>query len=69
LTDGYPGDLKLATVQFVNRANGAVLGSATVGADGKATFMWAAPVGTYSIGFVVGNYSCVTTLQTTPLSP
>src|SRR6185312_7951913 len=54
-SDAFPGDLKLAVVQFLNRATGASLGTATVGADGKATLTWAAPVGTYSIGFVVGG--------------
>jgi hypothetical protein len=56
LADGYPGDITLATVQFVNRATNAVLGSVAVGADGRATYNWTAAPGTYSIGFVIGNY-------------
>ena len=56
LADGKPGDLTLATVQFINRANNAVLGTATVGANGIATFSWSATPGTYTIGFAVGNY-------------
>jgi hypothetical protein len=56
LADGYPGDLTLATVQFVNRANNAVLGTVPVAADGTATFNWTTTAGTYNIGFVVGNY-------------
>jgi hypothetical protein len=55
--DAFPGDLSLATVQFVNRATGTLIGTAAVGADGKATFMWTATVGTYSIGYAIGgNY-------------
>jgi VCBS repeat-containing protein len=56
LPDGLAGDIQLATVQFINRSTGAVLGSATVGSDGKATFLWTATAGTYAIGFSVGNY-------------
>jgi 5-hydroxyisourate hydrolase-like protein (transthyretin family) len=56
LADGLPGNIQLATVQFINRSTGAVLGSAPVGADGKATFLWTAAPGTYSIGFSVGTY-------------
>jgi len=56
LADGNPGDLTMATVQFINRANNAVLGTVPVGADGKASMQWTTTAGSYSIGFVVGNY-------------
>jgi VCBS repeat-containing protein len=50
------GDIKLANVQFWNRATSAVIGTVNVAADGTATLNWATTPGTYSIGFVVGNY-------------
>ena len=50
------GDIKLANVTFMNRTTNAVLGTANVGADGRATLNWATTPGTYSVGFVVGNY-------------
>jgi Bacterial Ig domain len=50
------GDIKLANVQFWNRATNAVLGTVNVAADGTATLNWTTTPGTYSIGFVVGNY-------------
>jgi 5-hydroxyisourate hydrolase-like protein (transthyretin family) len=56
LADGLPGAITLATVQFVNRANNAVIGTAPVGPDGKATMSWTTTAGSYTIGFVVGNY-------------
>jgi len=57
LADLYPGDLRNATVQFVNRGNNnAPIGTATVGPDGKASIKWTTTPGTYTIGFIVGNY-------------
>jgi hypothetical protein len=66
-TDAGPGDISKASVMFVNRTTGAVIGTATLVVDNPlnptyatATFNWTAPVTAtsqnFSIGMVVGNY-------------
>jgi hypothetical protein len=62
--DGLPGDIRNASVSFVNRSTGTVLGTVPVTlvnpADskvGKAVFYWnGVPQGDYVIGMVVNNY-------------
>jgi len=66
--DAYPGDIRNAQVQFIDRATNTVLGTANVASligsgttTGTATFNWSVNLGTatsksYTIGFAVLNY-------------
>jgi hypothetical protein len=65
--DTAVGDIRMARVSFMNRATGAIIGTATVVADpadpnnGLATFNWNVDIGlnpsqTFQVGFVVNNY-------------
>ena len=61
LADGLPGDLRNATVAFIDRTTAATIATVNVGANGVATFDWSVNLGTattktYTIGFVVSNY-------------
>ena len=55
------GDIRNATVSFLDRGTGAILGTVAVGANGVATLNWTVDLGasttkTYTIGFLVSNY-------------
>jgi hypothetical protein len=62
--DSWPGDIRNATVSFVNRATNTVIGTVPVNLispsdkrKGKAVFSWTgATEGAYTIGIVVGGY-------------
>src|SRR6185295_3896658 len=66
--DAYPGDIRGAQVQFIDRATNAVIGTANVGTligtgttTGTATLNWSVNLGTatsknYTIGFTLLNY-------------
>ncbi|PYL38624.1 MAG: hypothetical protein DMF34_06310 [Verrucomicrobia bacterium] len=67
--DPYPGDIRNATVTFVNRDNGnAVIATVPVGLvsagdtkTGTATYNWNVDIGSadsvqYTVGIIVGNY-------------
>jgi hypothetical protein len=59
--DASVGDLRNATVSFVNRTTGVMIATVPAGADGVASFDWTVKLGTAAaqtarIGIVVGNY-------------
>jgi len=60
-TDPYPGDIRNATVTFVDRGGVVNIATVNVAADGSASFTWTPTLGTavsktYTIGFIVSNY-------------
>jgi len=59
--DASIGDLRNATVTFINRATGVAIGSVAAAADGTAAVNWTLTLGTaasqtFKVGFTVGNY-------------
>ena len=59
--DTNVGDIRNATIMFVNRETGATIATVPVAANGSATFTWNVdilllPSKVYNIGMVVGNY-------------
>jgi YVTN family beta-propeller protein len=65
--DNYPGDIRNATVSFIDRSTNTIIGTVTPtvsGSDttvGTATYKWSVNLGTansksYTIGFIVGYY-------------
>jgi hypothetical protein len=66
--DVDPGDVRNATVNFVNRSTGLIIGTATVAlpdplnsTTGEAVFNWSVNLGTstsqsFTVGMTVGNY-------------